>query len=145
MQLGEKIKAARKAAKMTQPELAKAIGVSTRTVQFYEANQRAPRNATAIIRIAEILKVKTDYFLSDVELEKVQAQNAFLDGAQKQYGTRGKVQAKHILEQASALFDGGGLNEADQETFFETMTEIYFDAKKKAKKYVPKNTGEKQE
>jgi transcriptional regulator with XRE-family HTH domain len=145
MELGEKIKAARMAAKLTQPQLAQALGVSKRTVQFYESNQRAPKNATAILRLAEILKVKSGYFLSDAELEQMRSQDSFLEEAQKHYGTRGKTQAKNILEQTSALFAGGELGESDQEAFFEAMTEIYFDAKKKAKKYARKNRVDKQE
>lgn len=143
MELGEKIKAARLSAKMTQPQLAQTLGVSKRTVQFYESNQRAPKNATAILRLAEILKVKSDYFFSDAEHEQMRSQDSFLDEAQKKYGTKGKAQAKNILEQASALFAGGGLGESDQEAFFEAMTEIYFDAKKKAKKYARKNIVDK--
>ena len=142
MEMGEKIKKARLTAKMTQQQLADALGVSKRTVAFYESNQRAPRNAAAILRLAEILKVKTDYFLSDAELEQMRAQDAFLEEAGLQFGPKGKVQAKQILDQTSALFAGGELNESDQDAFFETITEIYFDAKKKAKKYAHKKKPE---
>ncbi|MFT8889940.1 MAG: helix-turn-helix transcriptional regulator [Ethanoligenens sp.] len=138
MELGEKIRMARTNAHMTQQELAKAIGSSVRTVQFYEAGERKPKNAAAILRLAQGLGVKSDYFLSDDELNQMRAQDAFLDEAQKQFGARGRTQAKEILEQTSALFAGGDLNEDDQESFFEAITEIYFDAKKKARKYAPK-------
>ena len=138
MQFGEKIKSARTAANMTQKELAESIGVTTRTIQFYEQNKRQPKNATAIIKLAGALKVSTDYFLSTDELEKAQSQEVFLKEAGIKYGSRGKAQAKLILEQASALFAGGELEEEDQEAFMRTMTEIYFDSKQHAKKYTPK-------
>lgn len=139
MELGEKIKTARENRHMTQKQLAEAIGSSQRTIQYYESGQRHPQNATVILQLAEALQVKSDYFLSDNELERMQAQDTFLEEAKKQFGSRGKAQARQILDQASALFAGGDLDESDQEAFFEAMTEIYFDAKRKAKKYAPKH------
>jgi transcriptional regulator with XRE-family HTH domain len=138
MQFGEKIKAAREAAGMTQKKLAEAIGVSTRTIQLYEANDRQPKNATTIISLAHALGMETDYFLSTQELERIREQETFLSEATQKFGSRGKAQAQLILDQASALFAGGELAEEDQEAFFQTMSEIYFDAKSRAKKYTPK-------
>lgn len=135
MELKDKIKAARQDAHLTQNQLAKAAGLSLRAVQFYESGERTPKNAGIILKLAEATGVKTDYFLEDNDLEQMRAHDAFLDEAKKQYGSRGKAQAKQIIEQASALFAGGDLGESDQEAFFEAMTEIYFDAKKRAKKY----------
>lgn len=137
MQFGDKIRAARQAGGMTQKALAEAIGVTTRTIQLYEANDRQPRNATSIISLAHALNVGTDYFLSEKELDRIREQEAFLSEATDKYGTRGRAQAHLILDQASALFAGGELSADDQEAFFQTMTEIYFDAKAKAKKYAP--------
>jgi transcriptional regulator with XRE-family HTH domain len=138
MQFGDKIRAARQAAEMTQEVLAKKIGVSRRTVALYEKNKRKPKNAGMIIALAKALNVSTDYFMTDDELKQIQEQEAFLDQAAEQYGNRGKAQARLILDQASALFAGGELSEEDKEAFFQTMTQIYFDAKAKAKKYTPK-------
>lgn len=137
MQFGDKIRAARQAAEMTQETLAEKIGVSRRTVALYETNKRKPKNAGMIIALAKALNVSTDYFMTDDELKQIQEQEAFLDQAGEQYGNRGKAQARLILEQTSALFAGGALSEDDKEAFFQTMTQIYFDAKVKAKKYTP--------
>ncbi|MGI5971700.1 MAG: helix-turn-helix domain-containing protein [Oscillospiraceae bacterium] len=137
MQFGDKIRAARQACGMTQKALAEKIGVTTRTIQLYEANSRQPKNAATIISLAHALNVGTDYFLSERELECIREQEAFLSEAADKYGNRGRAQARLILDQASALFAGGELSEEDKEAFFRTMTEIYFDAKEKAKKYAP--------
>lgn len=91
-----------------------------------------------IISLSGALNVGTDYFLTDDELQQIQEQDEFLDQAGKQYGNRGKAQARRLLDQTSALFAGGDLSAEDKEAFFQTMTEIYFDAKAKAKKYSPK-------
>lgn len=138
MEFGDKIKAARLAAEMTQEVLAEKVGVSRRTIMFYEMNKRKPKNAAMVISLAKALNVRTDYFLTDDELAQIQEQDAFLEQAGEQYGNRGKAQARLILDQASALFAGGELSEDDKEAFFQTMTEIYFDAKAKAKKYTPR-------
>lgn len=142
MELKEKIKAARLEARMTQKQLAKEVGVSLRAIQFYESGERIPRNAAIIMRLAKALNVKTDYFLSDQELEQMREQDAFLDEAKEQYGTRGKAQAQKLLAQTSALFAGGDLRDEDREAFFEAITEIYFDAKKRARKYTHKKMPE---
>ncbi len=53
------------------------------------------------------------------------------------YGRRGVEQAKSIIAQTSALFAGGGLDEEDREAFMQAIMEIYFDSKRKAKKFSP--------
>ncbi len=138
MQFGDKIRAARQAAEMTQEVLAEKVGVSRRTIVLYETNKRKPKNAGTIIDLSKALNVSTDYFMTENELKQIQEQEAFLEQAGEQYGNRGKAQARLILDQTSALFAGGDLSEDDKEAFFQTMTEIYFDAKAKAKKYTPK-------
>jgi transcriptional regulator with XRE-family HTH domain len=138
MQYGEKIRAAREAAGMTQKKLAEAIHVSTRTIQLYESNSVQPKNISIVISIAHALGVETDYFLSAQEVERIREQEAFMSEASEKYGSRGKAQARLILDQTSALFAGGELSDEDREAFFQTMSEIYFDAKNRAKKYTPK-------
>ena len=138
MQYGEKIKAAREAAGMTQKQLAEKVGVTVRTIQLYEANDRQPKNATALIAIAHALGVETDYFLSAQEIERIKEAEAFLAESAKKFGSRGKAQAQLILNQTSALFAGGELDEEDKDAFFQAMSEIFFDAKNQAKKYTPK-------
>lgn len=138
MQLGEKIRAAREAAGITQKKLAEAMGVSTRTIQLYEANDRQPKNATAVITMAHALGVETDYFLSTSELDRIQEQDAFLAEATGRFGSRGKAQAQLILDQTRALFAGGELAEEDQAAFLRAMNDIYFDSKGHAQKYTPK-------
>jgi transcriptional regulator with XRE-family HTH domain len=138
MQYGEKIRAAREAAGMTQKQLAEEVGVTVRTIQLYEANDRQPKNATALITMAHALGVDTDYFLSAQEIDRIKEEEAFLAESAEKFGARGKAQAQLILNQTPALFAGGELDEADKDAFFQAMSEIFFDAKNQAKKYTPK-------
>lgn len=56
MTLGERIKAARKAAGMTQEALGKKLGVSGSYIAQYETNKRRPKPAT-LLKIADALDV----------------------------------------------------------------------------------------
>ncbi len=138
MQFGEKLKAARKAAKLSQSKLASQVGVSSRTIQFYELGDREPRKASTILALAHALGVGTDYFFSTEELARAKEQEEFLNETAKRYGSRGRAQAQLLLDQTNSLFAGGELTDEDQVAFFQAITEIYFDAKAKAKKYTPK-------
>lgn len=137
MTIGEKLKAARLAANLSQEVLAEKVSLSSRTIRFYEKDERLP-DVADMIKLATAVGVPTEYFLPEQELGKVEEQEAFLQQAKEAYGARGKAQAQLILDQTSALFAGGELAEEDQEAFFRTMSEIYFDAKQKSRKYTPK-------
>ena len=62
----------------------------------------------------------------------------FTEAAAAKYGTRGKAQARVILDQASAMFAGGELTEEDELVFMHEIQQIYFESKGIAKKYTPK-------
>lgn len=129
MKFGEKLSECRKQANMTQKELGANIGVSARSIINYEVNGSYPKKREVYTKLAEIFKVDINYFLTEDE--------EFTLEASEKYGAKGQNEAKQILEQTSALFAGGELDEKDKDAFFKTMTEIYFDAKEKAKKYTP--------
>lgn len=52
----------RKEAKLSQGELAKAIGVTQKAIDFWEKDINEPK-ATYIIRLAQFFRVSTDYLL----------------------------------------------------------------------------------
>lgn len=130
MEIGDKIRAARKRAGFTQKELAAKVEVTTRCIQYYESNIRKPQTTEMIIKLAAALGEDVNYFLSDRELEIMRENEMFLGEAESKYGKSGKAQAKQIIENAQALFAGGELAEEDKEAFFQAITELYFDSKK---------------
>lgn len=130
MKIGDKIKAARKKAGITQKELAEAVHVTQRCIQYYEGNIRKPQNTEIIIKLAAALNVDVNYFLSEKELELMRENELFIGEAESQFGKTGKAQAQNLIENAQALFAGGDLEEEDKEAFFQAITEIYFDSKK---------------
>lgn len=68
MELGNKIKEARKAVKMTQQELADRMGVSKSTVSKWESNTNIP-NVKVITEISHILNKPLNYFASDTWID----------------------------------------------------------------------------
>lgn len=130
MTIGDKIKAARKKAGMTQKEVAELVGVTPRCIQYYEGNIRKPQSTEVLIKLAAALNEEVSYFLSDRELELMRENELFLGEAEHRYGRTGKEQARSLIEGAQALFAGGELDEEDKEAFFQAITELYFDSKK---------------
>ena len=62
---GADLRAFRKAAKLTQAELAKLAGVSRDTVQYWEAKDRVPLRYGAPAKFAEVLDLPEDAGFSD--------------------------------------------------------------------------------
>lgn len=131
MEIGDKIRLSRKKAGITQKELAERIGVTTRSIQYYESNIRKPQTTEIIIKLAAALDEDVKYFLSDTELSIMRENEMFVGQAEEMYGMTGKAQAKQLVENAQALFAGGELADEDKEAFFQAITELYFDSKKK--------------
>lgn len=129
MNLGEKLRHLRTSKKLTQKELAKILGVSTRQIQNYEANTQSPSKKITL-KIMEIFNVSADYLLTEEE--------AFIMEAKDQGGSRGKKRAEQIIKDTNALFAGGDLSQEDKDAVFQIMQEIYWESKMINKKYTPK-------
>ena len=72
MDMGKRIKEARKQAGLTQKELAQKLGLATGTVQQYELNKRSPR-IEQLKEIASVLDVTLEYLLGheNIKTKKV--------------------------------------------------------------------------
>ena len=126
MKFGEKIKAARKKAGMSQEEFANEIGVSLRTVTNYETGDRYPKKREMYGKMAEALGVDINYLLTDDE--------AFLLSAENKYGHSGKKQAQTLVNEIGALFSGGKLSEDDRDEMMRAIQQAYWIAKEKNKR-----------
>lgn len=135
--LGERIKAARSAKKISQAKLAEMTGLTARAIRYYEADQRGA-SAEVIKKLSDALGVTPDYFMDEVSFREQLEREEFLSSAKERYGSRGKAQAKRLLDETSALFAGGELSLEDQAAFMEEMKEIFNIAKEEAKIYTPK-------
>ena len=134
---GDKVKALRIAQKISLAELSRRTGLTDRAIRYFENNERTP-SVDAIKRLSAALGVNTDYFMEDDVFESELRKEEFLAKAKEKYGSRGKAQARYVLDEAAALFAGGKLSEADREAFIEEMEEIFWESKEEARKYTPK-------
>lgn len=127
MNFGAKLKAQRVSRGLTQDELAEAIGVSRRTLCYYEQGGTYPKNRSIYTKLAAFFGLDVNYFLTEDE--------EFLAESAIRYGRRGLSQAEAVLAQASALFAGGELSDEDKLAFIREIQELYFDSKERAKKF----------
>ena len=137
MKFADKLIYARKQHNMTQAQLAKALGVSTRAITGYETGGVYPRHRDTYLKLAEVFGTSPDYFSGE--------EDDFITRAGEQYGSRGIKQASALVEQVSALFAGGELDEADKEAVMRAIMKAYWIAKEKNKKYTPKTYRNTQE
>ena len=130
MKFGDKVREQRKKAGLSQEDVAKAIGVTKRTLINYEHGTSYPQDRSVYIKLADFFKVDVNYFLTEDE--------EFITAAAESFGAKGQAQAKLILEQAAALFAGGELSENDQLAFIHTMQDLYLQSKSVAReKFTP--------
>lgn len=105
--LGEKIKAARKAQKITQQAMADRLGVHRSTVANYEIERRRP-SLDELKEIAKILHVDVNYLL---EGEEVRPED-------------------ELKTRANDVFFDLSISEEDKDALFRDIMEIYMKGKK---------------
>ncbi len=133
MTFGEKLKNARLALNLSQSELAEKTGISERSLYTYEQTGIMPRSNN-LRKLADALNVSVSYLLDEEETDqhKNVDEELFIANSKNKYGYKGAKEATEILEKASALFAGGELDESAKELFFQSLTEVYLDSKRKA-------------
>lgn len=135
MTFSDKIKLAREAAKLTQNELAREVGVSQRTIASYESGGARARRSTTE-KLARALKVSVKYLSDDdcidplADIEK----DGYIEQARAMYGTRGVRDMDSLLQENAALFAGGELSQEQKDTFFEAIMKAYITCKEESKK-----------
>ena len=130
MKFCEKLKEARTRAGLKQEELAKALGVSLRTITNYESGERYPKKREIYYKLAELFHTEENYFLNEDE--------DFLLTAVEKHGSKGAKQARELMEEVSGLFAGGNIADEDLDEMMRGIQEAYWIAKEKNKKYTPK-------
>ena len=74
MAISDRIAKARKAAGLTQSELARRLGIRPQSVQSWEAGITAPR-ARRLTQVAEVLGVPEAFFFEEADTENPQARS----------------------------------------------------------------------
>ena len=134
MTFSDKIKLSREAAKLTQLELAKAVGVSQRTIASYETGGAIARRSTTE-KLANALKVSVKY-LTDPNCEDPMEEiekDSYIAEARARYGAKGARDVNELLADNAALFAGGELSQDQKDAFFEAVMKAYITCKDEAR------------
>lgn len=130
MTFGEKVRLARLAQKMSQRDLSIRSGISLRTINNYESDERMPKQRSSYTKLALALNIDEAALLDE---------NAeFVVKASEDYGKRGYEQAMKIVEEVKGLYAGGELLDDDMDAMMQAIQDAYWIAKKKNRKYVPR-------
>lgn len=98
-------------------------------IQKYESGVARPR-FDASEKIASALEVPVSELLGE--------NGTLVAQAAEKYGSRGAKQAEELMIEVTGLFAGGEMAEEDMDVMMRAITEAYWIAKEKNKKYTPK-------
>lgn len=129
MTFSERLKKIREQKGLTQEQLAQRCGISRRMIQKYESEVARPR-FDASEKIASALEMPVSELLGE--------SGALVAQAAERYGSRGAKQAEELMSEVTGLFAGGEMAEEDMDVMMRAITEAYWIAKEKNKKYTPK-------
>ena len=129
MTFSERLKKIREQKGLTQEQLAQRSGLSRRMIQKYESGVARPR-FDASEKIASALEVPVSELLGE--------NGTLVAKAVEKYGSRGAKQAEELMSEVTGLFAGGEMAEEDMDVMMRAITEAYWIAKEKNKKYTPK-------
>jgi len=104
---GQRLREARKAAKMTQKELAEKTGIALSSIRLYESDKREPRKS-GMEKIADILGVDANLLSYGDTLEKAITDKVFGDTPEKRKATRRNL----LLRNYDVLADPDDQDEA---------------------------------
>lgn len=113
MQFHEKLLSLRKRYSVSQTELAEAVGVSRKSIQFYESGERYPRGGV-LAKLAEFFNVSVEYLTS--------TDDNYPDG-------KSMFSAANLVNEVAALFAGGSMSEEDKDLAMRVIQEAYWDSK----------------
>jgi transcriptional regulator with XRE-family HTH domain len=120
MNSGEKLRHLRTTQKLTQKELGKILGVSTRQIQNYEGNIQNPSKKITL-KIMELFNVSADYLLIE-ESTSFSEEKADDD-------LREKKRIEDIIKATHDIFASGELSQEEKDATFQVMQEIYWESK----------------
>lgn len=138
--LGEKVKTLRKALKITQKELAAAVGVSQSTIGMIEGNKQGASNDT-LLKLAKALNTTVDNLLSNDSVDTEVKENIELSKKAERDIAKDLERTLNELEnsQDALMFSGEPLDDETRELLRISLENSMRLAKQIAKKkYTPK-------
>jgi len=130
MTLADKLRKARQERGVSQAVAAEGVGVSLRTYKSYELGESMPQNRQIMQRLADYYGLNINYLLT--------VGDDFVFSAEEKYGSKGRREARELIDQVIGLFAGGEMSEIDRDEAMQAIQQAYWDAKKENTKYTPK-------
>lgn len=130
MEFKDRLKQKREEAAMSRTELAKRVGVSLRTIQYYETGDRVPGNLEIAQKLAEELGTTVEYLLGSGGKLVVEAQ--------EKGGAKAARDVDELVQEVQGLFAGGRLDDEAMDGVMQALMDAYWLAKKENRKYTPK-------
>ena len=129
MKFGEKVRKLRKTRGLTQVEMAQVLGISLRTLQYYETGKLYPRKRDSIMKLADYFGVKASDLISAEDMYS-------LEGVEDAIGAKRDVEL--LISEITSLFAGGSLSDSDKEYVMAALNHAYWESKSYNKRYAPK-------
>lgn len=131
----EKIREAREALKLNQQQLGDLVGISKRSIAAYETTDTKPRGNVAR-KLASALQVSVDYLLNDDIIDPKHGieKSPYVEETRERLGAKAAKEMDVLLEQNTALFAGGELDQEAKDAFFEAVMKAYITCKEDARK-----------
>ena len=130
MKFGQKLKILREERELTQEDLSKMIGVSSKTISRYESGESKPRYPRIYDDIAEALEID--------KLDLLSNEDAFVLSIKEQFGSYDANYASDLVNGMVGLMAGGDITDDDKRVILETLQEAFIISKKENKKFIPK-------
>ena len=130
MKFGQKLKILREERELTQEDLSKMIGVSSKTISRYESGESKPRYPRIYDDIAEALEID--------KLDLLSSEDAFVLSIKEQFGSYDANYASDLVNGMVGLMAGGDITDDDKRVILETLQEAFIISKKENKKFIPK-------
>ncbi|MCL1701585.1 helix-turn-helix transcriptional regulator [Lysinibacillus sp. Bpr_S20] len=127
----QRLKAARKAKKLTQEQLAKLLQTTKGTISNYENGYSTPSNEMLAL-LSEKLDVTSDYLLGRTDSSQPLSKEE-RDIAKRLESFRAEIENSDGL-----AFDGEPMSEEAKESLIESMEHIFRQTQRINKKYAPK-------
>lgn len=123
----DRVKGLRLKMNLSQKELADRAGLSTRTIQYYELNERMPKNIEILNTLADILHTTPEYLVGK--------KGVFVAEAYDKGGAQSARDINELVTEVTGVFAGGELDDAALDGVMRALTEAYWIAKDNNKKY----------
>ena len=129
MNFKDRLREARINAGMTQVELARKVGLTSRTIQNYELGSRRP-NYKIFLNLANSLDVTADYLMGNA--------GEYILLAEERGGYKAGRDIETLVSEITGLFAGGQLSDDAIDGAMAALSRAYWIAKEQNKKYAPK-------